>query len=313
MGLIPSYLKYVISTLKNVEVKHRKVVTLGNQDIWADYKQIQMFCRELNYPYVNLEPSEIQKTTSHMFLSSKTTQGRSTRDFINARTFFKVLGIKNYADIDLFGLDQASIIHDLSVPIPSELKNEFDLVIDGGTIEHIFDIRMAMKNIVSLLRLGGKVIHFSPADLINHGFYNLSPCFFFDYYLENGFSDFECYLVRVDPQDFFKPAEWYAIRPEDEHQFPSGGSGKLSIIVFQATRKEKVDKITVPIVQGRYKKYDRFITPTPETMMAEARKSKYESLMSVTPKPMHFLIRRLYRIRRKLKYKHSLGKPDFIM
>lgn len=148
MGLIPSYLKYVISSRNHVEDKYRKVVTLGNQDIYANYEQILKFCRELNYTYVNLKPSEIQKTTSNMFLSSNMIQERSTRDFINARTFFRILGINNYVDIDLFDLDQASIVHDLSVPIPSELKNEFDLVIDAGTIEHIYDIRMVMKNIL---------------------------------------------------------------------------------------------------------------------------------------------------------------------
>jgi hypothetical protein len=40
-------------------------------------------------------------------------------------------------------------------------------------------------------------VHVSPiAGWVNHGFSQFSPCFFFDFYQANGFSDFTSYIVR---------------------------------------------------------------------------------------------------------------------
>ena len=62
---------------------------------------------------------------------------------------------------------------------------KFDLVIDSGTLEHCFNIGQAMLNAVNSVKVGGAIFHLSPLDVLNHGFYNMNPTLFNDFYLQN--------------------------------------------------------------------------------------------------------------------------------
>lgn len=79
---------------------------------------------------------------------------------------------------------------DLNRPAPPELIGRFGLIVDGGAMERVFDLRQGMKNTADLLRPGGRAVHLSAANNhVNQGFVQLSPTFFHDYYVENGFDD----------------------------------------------------------------------------------------------------------------------------
>ena len=64
----------------------------------------------------------------------------------------------------------------------------FDLVIDAGTIEHCFNIGQAMLNAAQAVAVGGHVFHTPPMTMLNHGFYNLNPTLFHDFYVQNGWT-----------------------------------------------------------------------------------------------------------------------------
>ena len=64
---------------------------------------------------------------------------------------------------------------------------EYDLVIDAGTIEHCFNIAQAVFNAANAVKVGGRIFHSPPMSMVNHGFYNLCPTFFHDFYGQNGF------------------------------------------------------------------------------------------------------------------------------
>ena len=63
---------------------------------------------------------------------------------------------------------------------------KFDLVIDPGTIEHCFNIGQAIINAANAVKLGGRIFHVPPMTMLNHGFYNLCPTLFHDFYTQNG-------------------------------------------------------------------------------------------------------------------------------
>jgi SAM-dependent methyltransferase len=62
----------------------------------------------------------------------------------------------------------------------------FDLVIDAGTIEHCFNIGQAIMNAASAVKPNGHIYHSPPMTMINHGFYNICPTLFQDFYTQNG-------------------------------------------------------------------------------------------------------------------------------
>ena len=94
----------------------------------------------------------------------------------HADALFTFLGAKTVESLDYSPFEQASIIHDLNKPVPPELCNRFDFIYDGGTIEHVYDIKTTMENIKSMLRVGGIFAGLSVADgCMGHGFYQFSP------------------------------------------------------------------------------------------------------------------------------------------
>lgn len=102
--------------------------------------------------------------------------------------YFKSLGYDEVLALDVGDFEGAQITHDLNNPIPDSLKEKAHLVVNCGTLEHIFDVKTAMENIHAILKVGGVIMHHTPSNgYIDHGFFQLSPTLFVDYYTENGY------------------------------------------------------------------------------------------------------------------------------
>jgi hypothetical protein len=100
--------------------------------------------------------------------------------------FFDFLGFDQVFSCDVSAYEKASMILDLNVPVPQDLHNRFDVIYDGGTMEHVFNVPAVLANIHAMLKTGGRVIHVSPtSNMVDHGFYSFSPIFFADYYKAN--------------------------------------------------------------------------------------------------------------------------------
>jgi hypothetical protein len=101
----------------------------------------------------------------------------------------RALGAGNVSSCDFSGYEKATLIHDLNVPIGPEWHERFDVVIDGGTLEHVFNFPVAIANCMNLVKTGGHLLLFSPSNnMCGHGFYQFSPELFFRVLAkENGF------------------------------------------------------------------------------------------------------------------------------
>lgn len=242
MGLIPTYCRLLLRLHKQLGFKG-PVLTLGNQDVWASHEQLKQFFREADCEW---HEAEVFPHTSKHFRERS-----EASDFVHARTFFQMMGISEYYDLDKFSIDVPQILHDLNEPVPTELHHKFNLVIDGGTIEHIFDVRQVMENILRMCNQDGWVVHITPSsNYIDHGFYSFSPCFFYDFYRANGFDNFTCYVLQAEPQDFYAKCSLV------EYSYGMDLSSfvdptKISIVFFAAQRVSCSDAISIPI-QGSY-------------------------------------------------------------
>ncbi|MEL6648089.1 MAG: hypothetical protein AAFQ05_10345 [Pseudomonadota bacterium] len=93
-----------------------------------------------------------------------------------AERFFHQLGYTDVVSMDFSDYEGAEIIHDLNEPVPDELKGQFDLIFDGGTTEHVFDVATCMRNLFDLLAPAGILVGCSPANgWLGHGFYQFGP------------------------------------------------------------------------------------------------------------------------------------------
>lgn len=94
----------------------------------------------------------------------------------HTEVLFKYLGADVVDSIDISDYEQCTIVHDLNNPVPEELHNKYDFIYDGGTIEHIYDIKTCMDNIKKMLKVNGVFISINGTNnFCGHGFYQFSP------------------------------------------------------------------------------------------------------------------------------------------
>jgi SAM-dependent methyltransferase len=114
-------------------------------------------------------------------------------------TLFQSLGFDSVESMDYSDYESPTHVHDFNLPVPDELHEQYDVIFDGGTLEHIFNFPESLKNIYKLLKVGGVVIHASPSsNHVDHGFYMFSPTVFYDYYLSNGFEIIKSYIFEYE-------------------------------------------------------------------------------------------------------------------
>jgi len=111
---------------------------------------------------------------------------------------FKSLGFSRVYSLDVSSYEGADFVWDLNLPVPENLKNKFDFIYDGGTIEHIFNTPQVLKNLHDLLHPTGYIFHENPANnFVDHGYYQFPPSLFFDYYTANNYEIISALLCKV--------------------------------------------------------------------------------------------------------------------
>lgn len=171
---------------KSLGVDFTSTATIGRQWFWVDPPTIRRVFSVLG---VDRNPEE--------FLRNNTF----------AEPFFSLLGARETISLDCSSYEDASIIHDMNVPITDELRERFSVVFDGGSIEHVFNAPQAFRNCMEMVRVGG---HFTQVSMANnfmgHGFWQLSPEVIFRI-----FSQANGYEIRAVFLHDVVGGAWYAV------------------------------------------------------------------------------------------------------
>jgi hypothetical protein len=97
-----------------------------------------------------------------------------------AEPFLRKLGAGEVDSLDVSEYESATILHDMNQPLPEAYHGRFSLVMDGGSLEHVFHYTTALKNCMEAVAPGGHFLTVTPANnLLGHGFYQISPELFF--------------------------------------------------------------------------------------------------------------------------------------
>lgn len=186
MGLGIPALRFLVR-LHRAEPFQGPVLTLGRQFIFATYAQVLRILRQ--------EGIEAAEQVASAAVSTNI-PGWQRTGHTSDLAFFSLLGLPEASAMDVSDYERPDFIHDLSAPVPPELCERFGLIIDGGTLEHVFDVRQCLVNISKMLKQGGRVVHMSPAsNFIDHGYYCLSPRLFSDFYAANKFVNLRAWLT----------------------------------------------------------------------------------------------------------------------
>ena len=125
-----------------------------------------------------------------------------------AEPLLRRLGAEEIVSLDAAAYEGASVVHDLNRPIPPALRARFTAVIDGGTLEHVFDVATALRNALEMVAPGGHFLGIAPANnFFGHGFYQFSPEIFYrTCAAENGYAVEAVFLAELSPV-----APWFAV------------------------------------------------------------------------------------------------------
>ena len=160
---------------------------------------------------------------------------------------FARLGFDRVETLDVSSYEGCTHLVDLNDPgVPVSLRERFDVVYNGGTLEHVFDVRAALRNIFELLRVGGIAIHVVPScGWLDHGFYQISPTLLTDYYGANHFELLDARVLACTGPDA------YVVRSYHPDAIDGSGTGRR-VLFYAAVRKRAASTWAVIPHQRHY-------------------------------------------------------------
>lgn len=119
---------------------------------------------------------------------------------------FRILGAESVVSFDASGYESSDYVADFNFPLDLQFYQKFDFVFDGGTSEHIFDVRQVFLNLMHMVRIGGHLMCVVPCNNhLGHGFYQFSPELYFRIFsAENGFRVKRMTLTSPDARDRYE-------------------------------------------------------------------------------------------------------------
>ena len=172
-------------------VSLERVLTIGRQGVYVDAAQLRATAARHG---IALEAGEAERIL--------------TEQKGYCEPLLKRMGAGEIDSLDVSPYEGATILHDLNQPLPEAHHNRYSLVVDGGSLEHVFHLPTAMKSCMQAVAPGGHYIAINPANnMMGHGFYQLSPDLFFKSLTPaNGFE-----VIKILLYEETKPSIWYEV------------------------------------------------------------------------------------------------------
>ena len=226
-------------------------------EVWREYK-FKGALLQLGRQDIICTPRQFNKIQGELKITlDQFTQKKDNENFENDHEFFSMFGFDRIESMDASAYENASMVHDLNLPVPDSMKGQFDVIYDGGTTEHVFNTPQVLKNTYDLLKEGGVAIHVLPStNHVDHGYYMFSPSLFHDYYLVNQMEILRSHIFEYSPH--INNAVWpvYNYIPKDFAHLSNGGWGNEMLAINLVVKKNKnstSDKIPRP---GAYTNFD---------------------------------------------------------
>lgn len=247
MGFSYFHMKVITKHIDKIPRKKR-CLFLGNQEIFFTAEQL---IKEINqHRKSKLISYESNKEVLSLRENLSVNEKYADRGFMACGALGNLYGFDECVTVDYTtDLPRVDFEHDLNKPGLSEVTGgDFDLIYDGGTLEHLFHIPNALENFLQSLAVGGRIIHSNPMNnCMNHGFYQFSPIFYHELYTSNNCEVVYSARMReeIDGSNAeISPMPAIEITAEENHRESS---------IFIAEKKEEFTSLVIP-QQKHYKK-----------------------------------------------------------
>lgn len=188
------------------------VASLGRQHVYLTSQHVIDLSKRVGHALPNMK-QELHRDPNLRALG-----------YISDDALYEALGFQESVRIDRSNYERAEVTLDLNQnDTPGNLRDRFDLVLDSGTVEHIFNIGNALGHCLNMAKPGGRIIHLTPtSNAVNHGFFSVSPALYADFYRASGCLVERLWLCRMG-KDFLK-GTWrvYDCLSSDRNWLPIG-------------------------------------------------------------------------------------------
>lgn len=220
------------------------------------------------------------------------------------RTLFGMLGLDEVVSVDVSDYEGCDLLVDLNRDLPAELEDRFDVVLDCGTLHHVFDPFKVLRNLHRALRPGGRLLLASLASSnhVDHGFHMFSPTYFLDYFEANRYQIDAAYFHRARyywVDDRLYSTRWL-ISPYTKgclDHLSYGGFGGHQISLFFVATRTKESTCDVAPLQSYFERYAaaaKLRTAPPDDSHPAARGAAYHFAKRLVTRLRHYRnVRRL--------------------
>lgn len=241
--IVPTLAKLIVKEHLYKPIKG-KVLSLGRQTIAMTYEEV-----------IDLLKQERCLPSKEILSKLDISYDQETRErkcgYVSDKLFWELLEVTDLVNLDVSDYEGADIIHNLNEPIPESLQERFDFIIDGGTFDHLVDLRVAFQNCAKLLKSGGRIFQWNAASNgVGAAYISLGPNLFYDFYVLNQFNDCKVYIAEID--DWGQLEDWDFYLLERSHALGSIRSGRIQLVVVLAEKGELSSWNLVPI-QAAYR------------------------------------------------------------
>lgn len=233
MGLAFSTVCFLLDAYQR-GVSFKSTLTLGRTQLYLQPNEVQRVRR-----LAGREASEAARRTKF---------GGFADEFMKS-----LLNIETLEALDYSPYQGASLIHDLNQPISPDLEDRFDVVLDAGTIEHVFNFPVAIANCMKMVRAGGRLFIITVANNhCGHGFYQFSPELFFRLFKNrNGFHLHRLLLLKhpFPGLELSSKQRLFSVQDPDEVRQRVGLVSRSPVLLLLEAERRSLQKILTTFPQ----------------------------------------------------------------
>lgn len=276
MGLDTNGVRFLLEA-KHSHVNFEQCVMLGRQEMHVTPKELK---RIFDQQGLTLSPPQLKD-----MLDNPVGGGSGF-----AESFLNYLGGQRIFSIDYSAFENATHICDLNVDVPDDLIGACDCVIDGGTLEHVFNFPTAMRNSLRLVKPGGHFLGITPCNnFMGHGFYQFSPELFFRIFTERAGFELQRLFITEDR----KFAKWYWVEdPNRVGQRVRLTNQRPTYLLVQAKRIELKELTDITLQQSDYER--RWQHGPEDKAAAQNGRAWHKTIKGLLPRDIRKKIKRIF-------------------
>ena len=254
MAILPQHIHILSMEQRENRIIKGNVLTIGQQSVWQNIEQTRKILNKYNLKNYPINDSSDFKNNIKSWTNKKKIKN------ISCKALLKIMGADKVEALDISDYEEADIIHNQNEPIDNLFFSKYDLVLDQGSLEHIFDVPTALQNLSNMVKVGGTLGIAVPAsNFIDHGFYSFSPTLFIDFFDANNFTDTRVYLREGSPRIYNRKGRLFKYNFSSKEK-PIVSSKSIEVIVFAKKGAELINNCSIKPIQSIYNPKKNFNT-----------------------------------------------------